>query len=220
MDKLLDLFHSIFFDAKKSISVRLGNFVMIVIFALVLDFCFQFTYRSFESSKLQKLERIASLKESYKYDVDIYNMLKEKEIETIESQHYYSYLTSLWSSFSEYNNTQQPTINKTEIQIDSPKTTILLTALTSSTLFVFISLFSFFAPVWSNNYEFKNIRESFTLGVAFLGITAIFTTICIKIPLINKDYVWFNYLLYFIIHCVVVWLLVKAGKKLNKKDTV
>ena len=126
MEKILDLFHSIFFDAKKTIGVRLGNFVMIVIFALVIDFCFQFTYRSFENSKLQKLERISSLKESYKSDKNIYKMLIDKENETLESQHYYNHLSSLWSSFSEYTNTQQPTINNTEIKNASPKVSILV----------------------------------------------------------------------------------------------
>ncbi|WP_339757789.1 hypothetical protein [uncultured Winogradskyella sp.] len=216
MEKILDLFHSIFFDAKKTIGVRLGNFVMIVIFALVIDFCFQFTYRSFENSKLQKLERISSLKESYKSDKNIYKMLIDKENETLESQHYYNHLSSLWSSFSEYTNTQQPTINNTEIKNASPKVSIITTILSSSALFVLIIFLSFSAPFWLNNFGLKNIRESVTIGVAFTVLTAIFTSISLSIPVLFKNYIWINYILYFVIHCTVIWLII-AGNKLSKK---
>ena len=72
------------------------------------------------------------------------------------------------------------------------------------------------SPFWLNNFGLKNIRESVTIGVAFTVLTAIFTSISLSIPVLFKNYIWINYILYFVIHCTVIWLII-AGNKLSKK---
>ncbi|WP_339626773.1 hypothetical protein [uncultured Maribacter sp.] len=217
MEKLIDLFNLIFFDAKKSIGVRVGNFVMVILFALFLDFCFQFTYRSFETSKLENLERIANLKNSYKNDDDVYKMLLDKEKEILEGEHYYHFFLSSWSSLLELSKAQQPPKKTAEIQIDSPKSSITLYFLSSSIIFALVSLLCFSAPVWSNNYDYSNIRDSFTLGFVFSVICLFLTLVTSSIPIIFDNNIWVNYILSFAIQILFILIIAAMATRLRRR---
>jgi len=61
-------FIKIIFDKDKSIGQKATIFSLILIFLFIFDLSFNFSFDNHYSTKLSNLERIVSLKESYKND--------------------------------------------------------------------------------------------------------------------------------------------------------
>lgn len=207
VSSLLSRIFDYFTSSKESVGKKLGNFLLAIFIIFLFDTMFNISNGLHQSSVLSKLKGIKELKTQYVNNQIVIDYLDDLESSVIEKQHPYDYFLSLTSSFpSLLNNTQ----SSAEIQ-KIPHTSIIFTALSSSTLFILFALGAITSPFWSGNYSLKNIRESISIAMVLSALVTILTFILNLIPVIIHPLL--NYILYLIFQVIIIYMFVKIFNK-------
>ena len=139
MEGLPTKIHEYLTDSKKSIGHKFGYVLSISAILLIGDYFFNISYTLHQSNKLSNLEKISRIKQNHFNDSLLIQNINKLQLEVIESPHYYDKFNSYWLSLSElvYRDNVTPSKVNT-LENKSPKLSIILTALSSSAIFILL----------------------------------------------------------------------------------
>lgn len=213
----------IFIDKSKSFGYKINRLIIVLFLFLIIDLCFNISYKIFISNKLNNLVAISHLKEIYKNDSIQYNEIIKVEKKIIKSEHYSDFLPKLffkWSekifqkgSLSKKNNPSQykkdaPTIIK-KVSIKQK----ILMLVTSNIVFIIIFPMFLLLPFYTDNKKNKEFYYSWLMSMLLIVVWVFLSTFLLSlIPIIFKNIV-FNYILNGIIHITVCTILISYGEK-------
>jgi hypothetical protein len=208
------------FDSSSSWGTVLAKFITLIVFLIIVDMAFNFTYNLQVSNKLSQLEKISILKAEYKEDTLKLIEIKKIENGIFEKEHYSEFFSRIFSkiSFPKETKLQKTHQNNTPIiKTTKPIFSLFWMAFSSSYILSIILPFLFFLPVYNKEIRTVNGMAGWTASVVMiLGMIAISTWISFQIPLIFGNPIW-NYILNFLIHTLIWILIIKFG--INKKTT-
>jgi hypothetical protein len=224
MFSFIESVYNVFLDKTRTLSFKFAVFICIVGSAFAIDYCFNITYNSHLTNKLNNLEKVNNLKLIYSEDSIQLNMLNEIEHELLSSKHYIDVLlyrvsdinfnelkeSLITSSIKEIKSTKienknEP--NKIEVIKKNKSIRSRFWMFVSSNFFIILIFIAFlFSPLSSK----ENIRVDFMVAWAailillicfMLGVT--WTSYFIPVLFGNAIY---NYILNFIINSLLTGL--------------
>jgi hypothetical protein len=204
------------FDSSASWGTVLAKFITLIVFLIIVDMSFNFTYNLQVSNKLSQLEKISTLKEDYKKDALKLVEIKKIENGIFEKEHYSELFSRIFSKISFPQETKHQN-NTPIIKTTKPIFSLFWMAFSSNYILAIILPFLFFLPVYNKEIRTANGIAGWTASLVMIGgMIAIVTWISFQIPLIFKNPIW-NYILNFLIHTLFWFLVIKFG---NKKKTI
>lgn len=208
------------FDSSASWGTVLAKFITLIVFLIIVDMSFNFTYNLQVSNKLSQLEKISTLKEDYKEDTLKLGEIKKIENGIFEKEHYSEFFFRVFSKISfpqdtKHQKTDQK--NKPIIITTKPIFSLFWMAFSSNYVLAIIFPFLFFLPVYNKEIRSVNGMAGWIASLVMIGgMITIVTWISFQIPLILDNPIW-NYILNFLIHTLFWGLIIKFGN--NKKTT-
>jgi hypothetical protein len=206
------------FDSSASWGTVLAKFITLLVFLVVVDMSFNFTYNLQVSNKLSQLEKISTLKKDYKKDTLKLVEIKKIENGIFEKEHYSEFFSRIFSkiSFPQETKIQKTHQNNTaSIKTTKPIFSLFWMAFSSNYALVIILPFLFFLPVYNKEIRTANGIAGWTASLVMIGgMIAIVTWVSFQIPLVFDNPIW-NYILNSLVHTFFWFLIIKFGK--NKK---
>jgi hypothetical protein len=207
------------FDSSASWGTVLAKSITLIVFLIIVDMSFNFTYNLHVSNKLSQLEKISTLKKDYKEDALKLVEIKEIENGIFEKEHYSEFFSRIFSKiyFHQETKLQKTHQNTPIIKTTKPIFSLFWMAFSSNYLLSIILPFLFFLPVYNKEIRTVNGIAGWTASLVMIGgMIAIVTWISYQIPLIFENPIW-NYILNFLIQTLFWFLVTKFG---NKKKSI
>ena len=159
------------------ISKRLGNLILLVFALLIVDFTFQITHSIYQTNKLSNLEKVVSLKESYKDDPEQLNYLEGLEKNLLRNNHYYYYMESAWSY-------SRQTFQETQYRNGDTDLNYFWTVFSSSCFILGLMLSLIITFVIDMDYSMSKLRRLGVIILSSLTLTSFMIMISSIIPVI------------------------------------
>lgn len=204
------------FDSSNSWGNVLAKFISLLVFLIVFDILLNFTYNLHVSNKLNQLEKIVSLKNTYKFDSIKSIQLNKIENEIFNKEHYSDFFLRHLTkkSLKKDINDKKISHDKTEItNTTKPIKSLFLMFFSSNYLFAIVLPFLILLPVYDKNYRTANGIAGWISGIVLLcAIMSFSTWVAYQIPWGWENPNW-TYLANFLIHTLFLIFVVKFGNK-------
>lgn len=200
------------FDSTKSWSIRAARVIVIITFAFLADLIFSFSYYYQNGKKLEQIERIFTLRESYKSYPNKVKELNRIETEIFSKEHYTEFVNRNIRNLS--NNSTNDNTNKVE------KRELLWMILSSNTFLVILLPILFGVIIFSGKKDktFNMIIGFFASVIMILTLIVVVTWISYQIPLHHNPKL--SYILNFILQFLFLFLIFYVSTRKNKSSIV
>jgi hypothetical protein len=209
--------YDLVFDKTKSWGVKTAATISIIGFLFLADLLFNFTYNIFINNKINQLEKIQTLKNSYKTDSLSLAKILLIEKKVLNGEHYADLIFRNLSNFTfKFDVKKGKEVQKPKVEIiEKPIRSIFWMALSSNYFFALILPFLLFIPLFGKGARHLNALLGWFSTLIMIGVVGSITTwISYQIPLILGNPIY-NYVLNFFIHSIFWVIVFKLSKKSN-----
>jgi len=222
MDKLLQLIINFFQNKSIHFGLRTSLFIISIFLLSICDYHLNFTYDIHLNNKIEKLESINNLKKIYRTDSLKFLKMTELENQVYKRRHYLDRFRNLnLNQINIFKKSDKPKIKKPVINTDNTiynKQTRSLFWMISTSSYFLIGLIIVLIIMPFTSYvhrQSNNIIGNIALIILIFGIIYLLTWIAYKIPLkLDKPYL--NYVLNFLIHSYIIYLIFFRLNKTEK----
>lgn len=193
-------------DRNKSLRSKIGGLFFILILFVSVDYCTSLTYDLHTNKKLEQIEKVFKLKKETSKDSFYTKEIGKLENEILNDKHYSE-------SFLQFLNISGNHIKNTETynDINNSLRSFFWMLISIGGLLIFGLPFSIFISFKNDKKLGQSKIKIFKNIIEIIGTTIIYICIwiCISylIPIINSDYIWFNYIINFVLQIIAILVL-------------